>query len=424
MTRWAYALLGALLMTGAARASDIDLLDTLHANHTITDAQYARLKQQAETKAAGGKKGPAKPHGDSFAGLHLPNIDGYLQVDVPLSVGSDSRLGSRTDLRRFYVHLYDTIAPGWSYTTTFGYFNGATYFVGGDVTYSGFKRLAITGGYFKEPFSLSYLTSPKNLLFAERPLPVMALDPGKKIGVALRTHGARWSLSGGVFGGGYDQTASSPKSAGRWGESVRATITPWYSHRGLWEFGASYAWREADSDHSATFGYLPESFTVGTKLANTPPITDVSWFSTADAETLLHAGPFALQGEYLLTHVDRDGAAALTLPGWYAQASWSITGEQRHFSPATGTLGGLTPAHTISAGGWGAWEVAVRYSALDLNNADISGGFERNATVGVNWYPETPLKLMLDAIRVLPVDGGSHAHTATTIVMLRLQAAY
>lgn len=66
----------------------------------------------------------------------------------------------------------------------------------------------------------------------------------------------------------------------------------------------------------------------------------------------------------------------------------------------------------------------MRYSALDLNNADISGGFERNATVGVNWYPEMPLKLMLDAIRVLPVDGGSHAHTATTIVMLRLQAAY
>lgn len=399
--------------TGTVRADDnTDLLDTLHANHTITDQQYARLKLLTETKEA-------------KRGTRWPKIDGYLQIDAPLSVAHADVLGSRTDLRRFYVRLRDTIAPGWRYKATFGYFNGATYFVGGDVTYSGFKRLTVTGGYFKEPFSLSYLSSPKNLLLPERPLPVMALTPGKKIGVALSTHGERWSLSGGVFGGSYKHTAASPKGvAGRWGESVRGTITPWHSHDSFWEIGASYARRQADSDHTVAFGYLPESFTIGTKLAKTPQITGVSHFSTAGAETLLHAGAFALQSEYLVVNVARSDAPKLRLPGWYAQASWSITGEQRRFSRASSVLGGLTPEHTRFAGGRSAWEVAVRYSRLDLNDADVSGGFERNVTIGVNWYPEKPLKIMLDAIRVLPMLGGSHDGVSTTIVMLRMQAAY
>lgn len=362
---------------------------------------------------------------DSPNGPRWPKVDGYIQFDAPLSVAHDTVLGSRTVLRRFYVRVRDSIAPGWAYTTTFGYFNGATYFVHGTVSYTGFKRLAITGGYFKEPFSLSYLTSPKNLLLPERPLPVMALDPGKKIGFALSTHGDRWTLSGGMFGSGYKETAATPKGvAGRWGDSVRGTVTPWSAHGNLWEIGASYARRQADSNRVIAFGYLPESFTVGTKLAETPPITGVSHFSTADAETLLHVGAFALQGEYLLTHVVRRGAPTLRLPGWYAQASWSITGEQRQFSPASGRLGGLTLRHAQSHARRGTWELAARYSTLDLNDAGVSGGFERNASIGVNWYPEKTLKIMLDAIRVLPLRGGGHPGMSTTIVMLRMQAAY
>ncbi|MBX6421877.1 MAG: hypothetical protein IRZ06_12850 [Nevskia sp.] len=407
--RWvAVASLVAALGAGSAQAAEApDLLDTLHANRVLSDAQYEALKQQRT----------ATPH--------WPGIDGYIQFDAPLAVGNDTRLGSRTNLRRFYVHVHDGIAPGWSYTTTFGYFDGKPYFTDGSVTYAGFGGLAVTGGYFKEPFSLSYLTSPKDLLFPERPLPVMALVPGKKIGLQLATHGARWSLAAGVFGGAYDQTAdAAPGVAGRWGESLRATITPWLRPAGLWEVGASYAWREADSDHKLSFGYLPESFTVGTKLANTPTITGVSWFSTAGVETRLQVGAFSLQSEYLMAHVERDGAPALSLPGWYAEASWSLTGESRRYDPTTGTVGGLTPRRTLSAGGAGAWELAARYSALDLNSGGVSGGFERNASAGVNWYPEKPLKFMLDAIRVLPVRGGIDAGVASTIVMLRLQAAY
>lgn len=41
-------------------------------------------------------------------------------------------------------------------------------------------------------------------------------------------------------------------------------------------------------------------------------------------------------------------------------------------------------------GGWGAWEIASRFSAINLNDAEAlnptRGGKEHNLTVGVNWY--------------------------------------
>ena len=37
--------------------------------------------------------------------------------------------------------------------------------------------------------------------------------------------------------------------------------------------------------------------------------------------------------------------------------------------------------------GPGAWEVAVRYSSLDLTDAAIVGGSVDDVTVALNWYP-------------------------------------
>jgi phosphate-selective porin OprO/OprP len=36
--------------------------------------------------------------------------------------------------------------------------------------------------------------------------------------------------------------------------------------------------------------------------------------------------------------------------------------------------------------GWGAWQVAVRWSYADFNDQDIFGGIGESLTVGLNWY--------------------------------------
>ena len=61
---------------------------------------------------------------------------------------------------------------------------------------------------------------------------------------------------------------------------------------------------------------------------------------------------------------------------------------------------------SVNGGGWGAWEVAARYSDLNLNDnagllagatpaGGIRGGEQRIATFGFNWYPNPVLKFML-----------------------------
>ncbi len=429
---WALLLVVTLLASGVAQADEnIDLLDTLHHNHVITDQQYQQLKQQAEHKAAEHKRvaqqqAQAQAQAVPTPVVHhypsLPKVGGYAQLDFPLSVSDAGTIGSRTTLRRFYLRLSGELAPEWSYDASFGYYNGAPYVNKIKLSYSGLRWVTLSAGHFKEPFSVSYLTSPKNLVLPESALPASALVPGKNIGVMASSHGQRWTIAGSVFGSGYNKTADAGVE-GRWGASLRGTVLPWRNRDGYWELGGSFAWREADSNHKASFGYRPETFVVASKLANAS-LTGVDWFATAGAETQLQWRSLRLQAEYLLTNVARATAPHLRFPGWYVESSWIATGERRKLSASSSLPGGVVPLHPLSDGGWGAWELAARYSVLDLNDADVSGGRERNASVGINWYPEKPLKFMLDAIRVLPVHGGSNPQQSTTIVMMRLQAAY
>ena len=43
-------------------------------------------------------------------------------------------------------------------------------------------------------------------------------------------------------------------------------------------------------------------------------------------------------------------------------------------------------------GGWGAWEIASRYSYANLDSADVNGGRLRMIMAGVNWYLHSHLK--------------------------------
>jgi phosphate-selective porin OprO/OprP len=91
-------------------------------------------------------------------------------------------------------------------------------------------------------------------------------------------------------------------------------------------------------------------------------------------------------------------AGTETLPGAYVQAAYLLTGEERPYNATAGVFGRIKPRNNFGPStGWGAWEVAVRYSYIDMNNAFSStlplgggqpafGGLLSDLTFGVNWY--------------------------------------
>ena len=130
-----------------------------------------------------------------------------------------------------------------------------------------------------------------------------------------------------------------------------------------------------------------------------------------------------VQTEYFDITVDRKGALGdADFSGWYAQGAWTITGEPRRYS--AGTFDAPRPARPfdLKKGQWGAWELGLRYSRLDLNHlagapgtaptaGAIRGGEQEIWTLGLNWYVNNVLRFQA-AYQDVSVDRLSPGGTA------------
>jgi phosphate-selective porin OprO/OprP len=116
------------------------------------------------------------------------------------------------------------------------------------------------------------------------------------------------------------------------------------------------------------------------------------------------------EGGYFKFGSTRSGTAAAAsdpeFDAWYAQASWILTGESRRYNAQAASFRSPKVAHPFNFGkdaGWGAFELAGRYSFADLNfnpgrqgvatpTGGIRGGEQTIWTVGLNWYPNDALR--------------------------------
>jgi phosphate-selective porin OprO/OprP len=119
-------------------------------------------------------------------------------------------------------------------------------------------------------------------------------------------------------------------------------------------------------------------------------------------ETSLVSGPLSFQAEYFRAITDSNDEGDPEFWGYYVYGSYFLTGESRDYVISKGTFTPDMPKHGFRPRKktWGAWEVALRHSYIDLNDGNIRGGKERNSTIGVNWYLLGKQKLMLNYIRV------------------------
>jgi len=105
-------------------------------------------------------------------------------------------------------------------------------------------------------------------------------------------------------------------------------------------------------------------------------------------EALWVRGPLSWQTEAIGTHVDASTVGNGFLGGGYSQVGIFLTGEHRPYDRKAGAIDRVIPLNSLSKNGqgFGAWEVAARWSYLDLTDNLIRGGEMQNVTLGLNWY--------------------------------------
>ena len=138
-----------------------------------------------------------------------------------------------------------------------------------------------------------------------------------------------------------------------------------------------------------------------TRVLNSGAITDVDDARVLSAEAGGAIGGFHAQGEYFDYSISRFGDSDLDFEGGYVQVGYILTGEKRKYRQSDGAFGGVKPSNPFfwdMAGGIGAWEIAARYSYVDLNDNLVFGGEQENVTVGLNWYLNNNMRLMFNWI--------------------------
>jgi len=83
---------------------------------------------------------------------------------------------------------------------------------------------------------------------------------------------------------------------------------------------------------------------------------------------------------------------------FYGNVSYFLTGESISYK-TSGEFSRLKPKKNFDGkGGAGAWELGLRFSAMDLNEEGVVGGELGNITFALNWYLNPATRIMTNYI--------------------------
>lgn len=266
-----------------------------------------------------------------------------------------------------------------------------------------FGAFGIRVGQFKEPFSLEELTSSNYITFMERSTH-NAFSPGRSTGLMI--HGTTadefiaWAA--GVFFDSDDYgDRDRPTGVGsEFNFTGRVAATPLYADKGnsVFHIGAAASHRNPNDD-MVRYRRRPEIRTVnrivdtGTGMAES--------VSLYNAEAAVVFGPFSAQGEYTHAGVNTQngGISDPEFRAYYLMASFFLTGETRPYDMKKKVFSRVQPnANLGEDGGCGAWELAARYSNINLNEQIVQGGELNSVTIGLNWYLNPNTRVMFNYI--------------------------
>ncbi len=271
--------------------------------------------------------------------------------------------------------------------------------------------VSLRAGKFKEPFSLERLQSGAELLFVERSL-AQNIAPNRDVGLQLSG-----DIAGGVFqyqlgifnglqdGGSTDDDRNSDKDfAGRvFTHPGRGSGIGALENLG---FGLAGTFGNRTDDNGAV-NFRTAGRSSFYRYANNTVVGKGDQWRVAP-QAYWFWGPFGFMGEYYKSEsrikgtvgsgdAAEDRSAKENSDGWFAQASWVITGEDASYKMVT-PINNFDPFN----GRWGAFEIAGRVSNVSLDDDAIDARLATGTdeawayTAGLNWYFNRAFKIQFN----------------------------
>jgi phosphate-selective porin OprO/OprP len=435
-------------------------LKDVKADQTTASADIITLKSPAVVPSLGnGKMALATSDGRFTANIRatvmLDTAKYFQKSGLPAAV-TNRDLNDGTNFRRARFGIDGKLFKDFDYALIYE-FGGSGAEDAGHIQeawaqYTGFKPWRIRVGAFEPNIGLAAAVSTSQMPLLERPAPaevarnVAAGDSRSAIQIAgngLWGDGdsgiaTRWFASGAITG----NTVSTVNSTGAFavqpldeqtGIIGRFAIAPfqstdWQLHLGV---NGQYVTQPNDSGvannanrYPIQLRDRPELRVDGTRLVDTGGI-DAKSASVLGLEAGATVQNFLIETEYFKYNINRriTGALPFSDPdfsGWYMQGVWVLTGESRPYNPGEARFDAPKPNYNFNpaAGTWGAFEIAARFSDLDLNYHDcgagvaipavatakcfdaIRGGEQKVTSLGLNWYMNPDIRFMLDYLHV------------------------
>jgi phosphate-selective porin OprO and OprP len=369
----------------------------------------------------------------------------------PNTANGPQRLDDGVNLRRARIGVLGKFFGDWNYALIYD-FGGtsdgfaSTASVGGTavsflpggalsgvenayLSYTGFKpfggKLAIEGGIMDLAWTLDEASSSNDIPFMERASSGV-IAQNIAAGDFRSTFGTRWYndtfwagayVTGPTTGAIHSASSVNPNgTTEQYGVVARAAGQIVSGKDYSLHLGGDAEWliqpphNLVTGAQTLTLSDRPELRIDPTTLISTGALANVSGAQVYGVEAAGTYGPLFVQGEYYWFNVQRDaitglppiGAPNVKFQGGYAEAAYVLTGESRAYNSAAASYGGVVPKNPFSLdGGLGAWEIAGRYSTMDLNNligtaTGVAGGRQNVYTVALNWYINRNVRLMFD----------------------------
>lgn len=367
------------------------------------------------------------------------NLTGFFQVDAAwFETGLDTRfnddfsfsnvLDSR-GFRRARLAAQGQTAKNVDYMIEFDFaFPGRPTFMDLYFDVHGLPFGSLRVGQWRQPFGLGELTSVRSLTFHER-ASMFFLGPFRRTAIGIHNSNQRSTYAVSLYGGNFNNHPDpfgTSNGDSNYGIVGRVTTLLWDTPGQLLHLGAGYTHTQLDDRSSFFVTFVPPEivgapgnfFSAEQLQSFIGPATENNVFNS---ELAMVNGPLHIESELRFSHFGRVGDDAL-VPAFYAQAGYFLTGESRSYDRSNGVMGGVQPKRPFNGDGWGAWELAARYSHLDFNGDELLDGRTNNFLVGLNWYLNENTKFQFNYLKSM-IDRISREDTSTAY-SIRAQVAF